>query len=456
MASSALLACDPSEVDGPRKEPPHDVRSQGFEKFRSVPCRTVQKENGSQYAGTLRRQSRSRKRLETDGEPGRGADPAQGQQHAGGERDPVERVVPDGERLPHAAEHDLLVGDQPADPQAVHADPVDVRAARPVEPGVRGVGHRAQSRLAAGVGDQLRRTTGRAGGRVDLVRVVELHDLGGLVEPGRLGREAHHQDRADREVRRDQHARCGPSPSQPRSRSSRASSNPVVPTTAWMPWSMQNSRLSITTPGWVKSTTASAPPRPEPGDVVVRVDLRDQRQVVGCLDRRAHLAPDLAPRAQDADLELAHGVSLERSARSPQSGLPGSRPGRPRSRCGVRGDRPLTPPRPRTTRRRRPRTAVRAARAQWSRSRPGGGLEGGDVGAGRADAVGVRLPPLLERAEPAGHADPAAGHLAQAGLAHQRRQVALPRARAQALTGMRRVEVLHGAQNVVSGPVRPS
>jgi hypothetical protein len=51
----------------------------------------------------------------------------------------------------------------------------------------------------------------------------------------------------------------GESPSQVRSWSSRASSNPVVPTTAWMPWSMQNRRLSITTSGCVKSTTASAP-----------------------------------------------------------------------------------------------------------------------------------------------------------------------------------------------------
>ncbi len=41
--------------------------------------------------------------------------------------------------------------------------------------------------------------------------------------------------------------------------SSRLRSNPVVPTTAWMPWSMQNSRLSMTTSGWVKSTTTCAP-----------------------------------------------------------------------------------------------------------------------------------------------------------------------------------------------------
>ena len=51
----------------------------------------------------------------------------------------------------------------------------------------------------------------------------------------------------------------GASSSQPRSVASRSSSNPVVPTTAWMPWRTQNSRLPITTSGWVKSTTAAAP-----------------------------------------------------------------------------------------------------------------------------------------------------------------------------------------------------
>ena len=37
----------------------------------------------------------------------------------------------------------------------------------------------------------------------------------------------------------------------------RSSVNPVVPTTAWIPLSMRNFRLSITTSGWVKSTTTS-------------------------------------------------------------------------------------------------------------------------------------------------------------------------------------------------------
>src|SRR3712207_7715062 len=45
---------------------------------------------------------------------------AHGQQHARHERGAVDRVVADGERLPHAAEDDLLVGHE-----ALEADRVD-------------------------------------------------------------------------------------------------------------------------------------------------------------------------------------------------------------------------------------------------------------------------------------------------------------------------------------------
>ena len=71
--------------------------------------------------------------LEPDREPGCGADGPHPGQHPGGERRPVERVVPDGEGLPQPAEHDLLVGDEAPDPQAVHPDPVDVGAPRAVQ-----------------------------------------------------------------------------------------------------------------------------------------------------------------------------------------------------------------------------------------------------------------------------------------------------------------------------------
>ncbi len=47
--------------------------------------------------------------------------------------------------------------------------------------------------------------------------------------------------------------------SQPRTRSSRCSVKPLVPTTMLMPWSMHQCRWSITTSGVVKSTTTSAP-----------------------------------------------------------------------------------------------------------------------------------------------------------------------------------------------------
>ena len=49
-------------------------------------------------------------------------DPADGEQHARHEARPVEGVGADGQLLPRVAEHDLLVGDQPAQP-----DGVDVR-----------------------------------------------------------------------------------------------------------------------------------------------------------------------------------------------------------------------------------------------------------------------------------------------------------------------------------------
>ena len=51
----------------------------------------------------------------------------------------------------------------------------------------------------------------------------------------------------------------GLSSSQCRICSACASPMPEVPTTAWMPWSTQNRMWSITTSGWVKSTTTWLP-----------------------------------------------------------------------------------------------------------------------------------------------------------------------------------------------------
>ena len=90
--------------------------------------------------------------------PGRSPMARRPGQHARGERRPVQRVVADGEGLPQPAEHDLLVGDEAADPQPVHADAVDVGAPGPVQAGRGGVGHRRAAGLAPGGGDELRRT----------------------------------------------------------------------------------------------------------------------------------------------------------------------------------------------------------------------------------------------------------------------------------------------------------
>ena len=210
--------------------------------------------------------------------PGCDADRAQPDQHAGRERRPVERVVPDGEGLPHPAE-DAPPGGRPARGPAARAPGSRRRRRRarrraPVEV-ASGTGPEPASRRAAAI--ELRRTPGGAGGRVGLVRVVQLDDLDRLVERRRRGGEAHHQDRRrSRSWGRPGRRSPGASPSQPRRVSSRSSSKPVVPTTAWMPWSMQNSRLSITTSGWVKSTTASAPGGHQVVELVVDVDLRHQ------------------------------------------------------------------------------------------------------------------------------------------------------------------------------------
>ena len=71
--------------------------------------------------------------------------------------------------------------------------------------------HRVDRRLrsAAGGRHQHGGPSRGAARRVELAVVVELDDLRlGHVARG-LGREAHHQHRADREVRRDQHPRAG-------------------------------------------------------------------------------------------------------------------------------------------------------------------------------------------------------------------------------------------------------
>ena len=59
----------------------------------------------------------------------------------------------DGERPPHRAEQDLLVGPQAAQPDAVDMDPVDLGAASPVQSGRGGVRDGAEPSGLAGGGD---------------------------------------------------------------------------------------------------------------------------------------------------------------------------------------------------------------------------------------------------------------------------------------------------------------
>ena len=71
----------------------------------------------------------------------------------------------------------------------------------------------------------------------------------------------------------------------------------------------------MTTSGWVKSTTASAPDVDQLVDRVVLRRRGHQLEVGRRLDRPAHLGPDLALRAQDPDLDrVAHGAQPSRRA----------------------------------------------------------------------------------------------------------------------------------------------
>ncbi len=88
----------------------------------------------------------------------------------------------------------------PRGPHRVHPHAVDVGAAGAVERGRRGVRHRPQAGVPAGGRHELRGTPGGAARRVGLAGVVQLDDLDGVEEPGRLLGEAHHQHGADREV----------------------------------------------------------------------------------------------------------------------------------------------------------------------------------------------------------------------------------------------------------------
>ena len=189
--------------------------------------------------------------LEPDGEPRPAGDLAHRQQHAGHERRPVEGVVPDGQGLPRAAEQHLLVGDQAAQPHRVHRDPVDVarRGRRPARG--RGVRQRAAARPRGA-----RRRPARAVRRAVPLGASALSGwCSSTISTDSKNRAACAAKRIIstapmREVRRDEHADARARRPASRAPSRGApSSKPVVPTTAWMPCSTQNRRLSITDVG---------------------------------------------------------------------------------------------------------------------------------------------------------------------------------------------------------------
>ena len=84
---------------------------------RNASCRTFVHCRNVQNVPERRRSVQVEQLLQPDGETGSVADGPERRQHAGGERGPVERVVADGQRLARPAEDDLLVGDEPADPE---------------------------------------------------------------------------------------------------------------------------------------------------------------------------------------------------------------------------------------------------------------------------------------------------------------------------------------------------
>ena len=80
--------------------------------------------------------------------------------------------------------------------------------------------------------------------------MMQLDDLRALIERGGLLGETHHQYRSDGEVGCDQDAdTVMPRQEWHVADPAGSSVKPVVPTTAWMPWSMHQERLSITASG---------------------------------------------------------------------------------------------------------------------------------------------------------------------------------------------------------------
>src|SRR6185503_1495150 len=134
----------------------------------------------------LRQRREVEQRLEPDREPRPDHDGPGGHQHPRHERGPIGRVVPDRERLSLPAEDDLLVRHQPGQPHRVHADPLDVAPAHPLER----LGERATPGPVPLLLDPADRGDRGPRGSVRLLVVVELDDLDGRQVADRLSREA--------------------------------------------------------------------------------------------------------------------------------------------------------------------------------------------------------------------------------------------------------------------------
>src|SRR5699024_1096749 len=143
--------------------------------------------------------------LQPDGDAGVLRHLADAGEDTGHEGDAVEGVVTDRQLLTLVAQEDLLVGDEPAKTDRVHRDARDAGATRAVRVLLGRVRHVPEAGVVAGGADELGGPGRRAARGVDLARVVQLDDLHRLVEARGLLRELHHQDRADREVRCDEH-----------------------------------------------------------------------------------------------------------------------------------------------------------------------------------------------------------------------------------------------------------
>ncbi len=124
-----------------------------------------------------------------------------------------------------------------------------------LQPGAGGIG--VGRHAFSGLGDESGGARRGARRRVGLVRVVQFDDLDRFEEARGLLAKCIDSTAPIAKFGAISIATSGLSASQLRTCPIRLSVKPVVPTTAWMPLSIRNFRLSITTSGWVKSMTTS-------------------------------------------------------------------------------------------------------------------------------------------------------------------------------------------------------